>query len=56
MGMRLHELVYFTDNCIMHLVFIQISDYTKELEEMKNVTKQEFIASLRRFTHSLYAV
>ncbi|XP_051117720.1 AP2-like ethylene-responsive transcription factor AIL6 isoform X2 [Andrographis paniculata] len=25
-----------------------ISNYTKEMEEMKNVTKQEFIASLRR--------
>lgn len=26
----------------------QVSNYSKELEEMKNVTKQEFIASLRR--------
>jgi len=29
---------------------MQISNYTKELEEMKHVTKQEFIASLRRCT------
>lgn len=27
----------------------QVSNYTKELEEMKHVTKQEFIASLRRY-------
>lgn len=26
----------------------KVSNYSKELEEMKHVTKQEFIASLRR--------
>ena len=26
----------------------KVSSYTKEIEEMKHVTKQEFIASLRR--------
>lgn len=29
-------------------VFAQVSNYEKELEEMKNMTRQEFVASLRR--------
>lgn len=31
------------------ILLSQVSNYSKELEEMKHVTKQEFIASLRRF-------
>lgn len=27
---------------------VQIETYTKELEEMQNVTKEEYLASLRR--------
>lgn len=41
------ELIIF--NVIIHLFCIsQISNYEKELEEMKNMTRQEFVASLRR--------
>ena len=35
--------------CIVMCVYFQVSNYAKEMEEMKHVTKQEFIASLRRF-------
>lgn len=28
---------------------IQISNYEKELEEMKHMTRQEYVASLRRY-------
>ncbi|KAG6399887.1 hypothetical protein SASPL_141372 [Salvia splendens] len=31
-----------------------ISNYTKEVEDMKHMTKQEFIASLRRFVYTNY--
>ena len=36
---------------MLHLVFnlIQVANYAQELEDMKHATKQEFIASLRRF-------
>lgn len=30
-------------------LFIQISNYEKELEEMKHMTRQEYVASLRRY-------
>jgi xanthine/uracil/vitamin C permease (AzgA family) len=33
---------------LFHKIF-QVSDYAKELEEMKDVGHQEFVASLRRF-------
>lgn len=39
----------------MYCSFSQVSGYTKELEEMKHVTKQEFIASLRRYRELLLA-
>lgn len=41
-----------TRHCLTDLISIlisQVSNYSKEVEEMKHVTKQEFIASLRRF-------
>jgi len=31
--------------CIMHA---QLEDYQEELEEMKNMTRQEYVAHLRR--------
>lgn len=33
---------YFVEN-------FQISNYEKELEEMKHMTRQEYVASLRRY-------
>lgn len=37
---------------VMHILLyiLQISNYEKELEEMKNMTRQEFVASLRRYS------
>lgn len=43
-------------SCILlYLCTIQLSTYEKELEEMKNMTRQEFVAHLRRLVpkHSL---
>ena len=31
------------------LTRIQIEDYRKELEEMENMTRQEYVAHLRRY-------
>lgn len=30
-------------------VLFQVADYENELEEMKHMTRQEFVASLRRY-------
>lgn len=35
-----------TDTCVD--TFVQISDYEKEIEIMQSVTKEEYLASLRR--------
>lgn len=42
---------YFGTNVtdLISILISQVSNYSKEVEEMKHVTKQEFIASLRRF-------
>ena len=48
--------------CSMHGIstdwyIFQVSNYTKELEDMKHMTKQEFIASLRRYINfTLYPI
>lgn len=33
--------------------FLQITNYEKELEDMKNMTRQEFVASIRRLVSTL---
>lgn len=33
------------------LCTMQVSNYEKELEEMKHMTRQEYIAYLRRYIH-----
>jgi hypothetical protein len=38
---------------VMNEISAQLANYEKELEEMKLMTKQEFVASLRRFGYSL---
>lgn len=45
---------FYTLVVISSLVFFcifQVSNYEKELEEMKHMTRQEYVASLRRYTH-----
>lgn len=34
---------------ILLICFLKVSNYEKELEDMKNMTRQEFVASLRRY-------
>lgn len=36
------KVVYFI------FLYFQVSNYEKELEDMKHMTRQEFVASLRR--------
>lgn len=31
------------------MMFLQVSDYEKEIEIMKTVSKEEYLASLRRY-------
>lgn len=38
---------------IIMQTYCQVSNYEKELEEMKSMTRQEFVASLRRFYNLL---
>jgi hypothetical protein len=35
---------------------VQLEDYQDELEEMKNMTRQEYVAHLRRYVRTQYAV
>lgn len=35
-------------NFLLAMCLLQISTYEKEVEEMKNMTRQEYVASLRR--------
>lgn len=39
---------FFDIRLCSHILCIQLSTYEKELEEMKNMTRQEFVAHLRR--------
>lgn len=44
---------------ILLICFLKVSNYEKELEDMKNMTRQEFVASLRRYInhfHSLHLI
>ena len=34
-------------------VYLQLEDYQEELEEMKNMTRQEYVAHLRRYKFDL---
>jgi hypothetical protein len=46
----LHKLVTVITLCISTTFLnAQISTYEKELEEMKHMTRQEFVANLRRY-------
>jgi hypothetical protein len=38
----------YLKTCICFYIFNQVNNYEKELEEMKHMTRQEFVASLRR--------
>lgn len=42
-------LLLFSDVEVWIQLFVKVSNYEKELEEMKNMTRQEFVASLRRY-------
>lgn len=33
---------------VLFVLYLQVSNYEKELEDMKHMTRQEFVASLRR--------
>jgi hypothetical protein len=33
---------------VVFFLYFQVSNYEKELEDMKHMTRQEFVASLRR--------
>lgn len=48
------ELIYICSIFFFPFEFSQISNYEKELEEMKNMTRQEFVASLRRSVIYIY--
>jgi hypothetical protein len=43
--------VFLVDVSLWGKLFIifQVAEYEKELEEMKHMTRQEFVASLRRY-------
>jgi len=41
--------------CFAKILLLQISNYEKELEEMKHMTRQEYIAYLRRFVFDAYS-
>lgn len=36
----------------MFILFMQVTDYTRDLEEMQNMTREEYLASLRRCTYA----
>lgn len=45
-----------TSNCHLQLIMnycYQVSDYTRDLEDMQTVSREEYLASLRRYTHKL---
>ena len=44
------EYIYLCAGCVVFTgqEFFQVAEYEKELEEMKTMTRQEFVASLRR--------
>lgn len=36
--------------------FLKVTDYTRDLEEMQNVSREDYLASLRRYVHGLKCV
>ena len=43
------DVLYLLFHSIIVLTWMQIEDYREELEEMKNMTRQEYLAHLRRY-------
>lgn len=41
---------------ILLTCLLKVSNYEKELEEMKNMTRQEFVASLRRYINHFHTL